>query len=123
MPPGGGPPMLHRHAPGEIFYVLQGEFAFYIGDRDAPDAPVRRVVAAAGDVVPLAGGTPHTIRNETETDAVVFVVHAPGEPMESFARAAAALADQGHPSIEAVLSLAEQHGIEMLGPIPDTTVS
>jgi mannose-6-phosphate isomerase-like protein (cupin superfamily) len=118
MPPGGGPPMLHRHAPSEVFYVLQGEFAFYIGDRDAPDGPVRRVVAGAGDVVPLAGGTPHTIRNETKTDALVFVVHTPGEVMEGFSRAAAALARQGHPSIEDVLRLAERHGIEMLGPVP-----
>jgi mannose-6-phosphate isomerase-like protein (cupin superfamily) len=122
MPPGGGPPMLHRHAPGEVYYVLQGEFALYIGDRDAPDAPVRRVIATVGDVVPLAGGTPHTIRNETETDAIAFVVHAPGEVMEGFSRAAAALADplsnRCPPSIEAVLDLAEQHGVEMLGPIP-----
>jgi mannose-6-phosphate isomerase-like protein (cupin superfamily) len=118
VPPGGGPPILHRHAPAEVYHVLQGEFAFYLGDRDAPDARIRRVTATAGDVVPLAGGTPHTIRNETETDAVVFVVHTPGETMEGFVRAAAALALQGHPSVEAVLSLAEQHGIEMLGPIP-----
>jgi mannose-6-phosphate isomerase-like protein (cupin superfamily) len=118
MPPGGGPPLLHRHAPGEVYHILQGEFAFYIGDRDAPDDAVRRVIAAAGDVVPLAGGTPHTVRNEAETDAVAFVVHAPGGPMEGFVRAVATLAGQGRPSIEAVLDLAEQHGIEMLGPIP-----
>jgi mannose-6-phosphate isomerase-like protein (cupin superfamily) len=118
MSPGGGPPMLHRHAPSEVYYVLQGEFAFYIGDYSASDALVRRVVAASGDVVPLAGGTPHTIRNETKEDAVAFVVHTPGDLMENFSRAAAALAKHGHPSIEDVLNLAEQHGIEMLGPIP-----
>jgi hypothetical protein len=76
---------------------------------------VRRVTAAAGAVVPLAGGTPHTIRNESEADAVAFVVHAPGDRMERFTRAAAALAG---PGMEAVLTLAEQHGIELLGPIP-----
>lgn len=118
VPPGGGPPVMHRHAPGEVFHVLQGELTFYVGDRDAPNGPVRRVTAVAGDVVPLAGGTPHTIRNESDADAVVFVVHAPGEPMERFTRACAALADTGHPSIEAVLKVAEQHGIELLGPIP-----
>src|SRR5262249_2540660 len=26
MPPGGGPPVMHRHAPGEVYYVLEGEF-------------------------------------------------------------------------------------------------
>jgi mannose-6-phosphate isomerase-like protein (cupin superfamily) len=118
MPPGGGPPVLHRHDPGEIYYVLEGEFTFYVGDPD-----VRRVTAAAGDVVPLAGGTPHTIRNESAADAVAFVVHAPGAPMENFARAVAARADDTDTalSMQAVLTIAAQHGIEFLGPIPDLT--
>jgi mannose-6-phosphate isomerase-like protein (cupin superfamily) len=121
MPPGGGPPVLHRHAPGEVYHVLAGEFAFYVGDPDAPQAPVRRVTAGPGAVVPLAGGTPHTIRNESGADALAFVVHAPGYPMEHFARAAAALGGQsgpGGPGMEAVLRLAAQHGIELLGPLP-----
>ena len=32
MPPGGGPPVMHRHDPGEIYHVLDGEFTFYVGD-------------------------------------------------------------------------------------------
>lgn len=115
MPPGGGPPVMHRHQPGEIFHVLEGEFTFYVGD---PDGAVRRVTAAAGDVVPLAGGTPHTIRNESAADAVVFVVHSPAGPMEGFSRAAAAEAATGSPSMERVLELAQEHGVELLGPIP-----
>jgi quercetin dioxygenase-like cupin family protein len=31
MPPGGGPPVMHRHDPGELYYVIEGEFAFYTG--------------------------------------------------------------------------------------------
>jgi hypothetical protein len=52
---------------------------------------------------------------------VAVVVHAPGEPMEHFTRAAVALAADGEPSIDDVLAVAEQHGIEMLGPIPQPT--
>jgi mannose-6-phosphate isomerase-like protein (cupin superfamily) len=115
MPPGGGPPVMHRHEPGEVYYVLAGEFTFYVGDADG----VRRVRAAAGTVVPLAGSTPHTIRNESTADAVAFVVHAPGAPMEGFSRAGAALAAEGNMSMEAVLAIAEQNGIELLGPVPD----
>ena len=115
MPPGGGPPVMHRHEPGEIYHVLEGEFAFYIGD---PDGTVRRVRAAAGDVVPLAGGTPHTVRNESASDAVAFVVHSPAAVMEGFSRAAAALAVGGAPSMERVLALAQEHGVELLGPVP-----
>jgi mannose-6-phosphate isomerase-like protein (cupin superfamily) len=118
MPPGGGPPVLHRHDPGEVYLVLRGEFAFYTED---PDARVRRWTAGAGAVVPLAGGTPHTIRNESGADAAAFVVHAPGAPMEGFLRAGAALAAGGNPGMDAVLAIAAQHGIELLGPIPAVT--
>ena len=114
MHPGGGPPVMHRHDPGEIYLVTEGEFTFYVG----AGAEVRRFRAVEGDVVPLAGNTPHTIRNESDSDAVAFVVHAPGPPMEGFSRAAADLAADGEPSIDDVLEVAEQHGIEMLGPIP-----
>lgn len=115
MPPGGGPPVMHRHAPGEVYHVLEGEFAFYVGP---PDEAVDRVAVTAGQVMPLAGNTPQTIRNESDADAVAFVVHAPGAPMEGFSRPAAALAANGSPSMEAVLSIAAEHGIELLGPVP-----
>jgi mannose-6-phosphate isomerase-like protein (cupin superfamily) len=105
---------MHRHEPGEVYHVLEGEFAFYVDGGDG----VRRVTAAAGAVVPLAGNTPHTVRNEGGTDAVAFVVHAPGAPMEGFSRAVAALAAEGEPSMDAVLAVAADHGIEMLGPVP-----
>ncbi|MGV1008325.1 MAG: hypothetical protein ACOYBY_06915 [Dermatophilaceae bacterium] len=41
--------------------------------------------------------------------------------MEGFSRAVVAMAVQGSPSIDDVLALAQQHGIEMLGPVPATT--
>ena len=34
MPPGGGPPGLHRHAAAELYRVERGEFAFYVADGD-----------------------------------------------------------------------------------------
>ena len=116
MHPGGGPPVMHRHDPGEVYQVSAGEFTFYVGD--GPDGAVRRFTAVAGDVVPLAAGVPHTIRNESAGDAVAFVVHAPGAPMEGFARAVAAAAKDGPPAMEQVLRLAEQNGITLLGPVP-----
>ncbi|MGY1622451.1 cupin domain-containing protein [Geodermatophilus sp. SYSU D00965] len=115
MPPGGGPPVMHRHDPGEVYLVLSGEVTFYAG---GPDGVVHRSTAAAGDVVPLVGGTPHTVRNESAGDAVVFVVHAPGAPMEGFVRAAAALGARDEAGGDAVLRVAAEHGIELLGPVP-----
>ena len=115
MQPGGGPPVMHRHDPGEVYHVLEGEFTFYIGD---PNERVRRVTATAGGVVPLAGRTPHTARNESDARAVAFVVHAPGPPMENFLRAAAALSEEAARDMDAVLAVARENGVELLGPIP-----
>jgi mannose-6-phosphate isomerase-like protein (cupin superfamily) len=115
MAPGGGPPVLHRHDPGEIYHVLSGAFTFYIAD---VAGTVIRSTATAGAVVSIPGGRAHTIRNETSEAATAFSVHAPGEAMERFAFAAAELAANGTPAIADVLALAERHGIEMLGPIP-----
>ena len=116
MPPGGGPPVMHRHRPGEIYHVLEGEFTFYVGD---PGGAVRRVTARAGDVVPLAGGTPHTIRNESarRRRGVRRALARPARwrgspgPPPRWPRAAP-------PSMEQVLALAQEHGVELLGPIP-----
>jgi mannose-6-phosphate isomerase-like protein (cupin superfamily) len=116
MPPGGGPPVMHRHAPSEIYRVLSGKFTFYV---TGSDGSTTRRVAGAGETVALAGDAPHTVRNESTEDAVAFQVHAPGGPMEGFIRSAARLAADHEPTIEEVLAIAERHGIEMLGPVPD----
>lgn len=125
MPPGGGPPVMHRHEPSEIYFVQRGELTVYTGELlpDGGWTTVQRVTATAGQVVPLAGGTPHTFRNESDTDAVAFVVHAPGTAFEGFVRAGAALAAEGEPSMEQVLDIAARNGIELLGPIPATATS
>jgi mannose-6-phosphate isomerase-like protein (cupin superfamily) len=115
MPPGGGPPVMHRHAPSEVYRVLSGEVTFYTTGADGVTA---RRTAAAGETVALAGNTPHTIRNESSEVAVAFCVHAPGAVMEGFSRAAAALAASGTPSMDDVLAVARQNGIELLGPVP-----
>ena len=120
MPPGGGPPVMHRHAPSEIYRVLSGEFTFYI---TGFDGTTTRRVARAGETVTMAGNTPHTVRNESFEDAVALQVHAPGGPMEGFIRSAAELAADHTPTIEEVLAVAERNGIELLGPVPDVALS
>jgi mannose-6-phosphate isomerase-like protein (cupin superfamily) len=115
MPPGGGPPVMHRHAPSEVYRVLSGEFTFYV---TGEDGVTTRRTARAGETVTLAGNTPHTVRNESSEVAVAFCVHAPGAVMEGFSRAAAALAAAGTPTMEDVLGVARENGIELLGPVP-----
>lgn len=112
LPPGGGPPMLHRHAPTEVYRVERGELALYVED-GAGD--VARLSAGPGDVVHIPAGRAHTVRNESLADALAYVVFAPGAEIERFVRAAGALRT---PTPADVIVTAERHGIEMAGPVP-----
>jgi mannose-6-phosphate isomerase-like protein (cupin superfamily) len=117
IPPGGGPPMLHRHAPAELYRVESGGLAFYLADEDGT---VRRRVAAPGSVVLIESGREHTVRNEFSVDATAYVVFAPGAEMERFVRGAGALAAAGRMSKEAMLDFAAGNGVELTRPIPET---
>jgi mannose-6-phosphate isomerase-like protein (cupin superfamily) len=116
IPPGGGPPMLHRHDPFELYRVRSGELAIY---REGEGGAVTRTVARRGAVVPIGGGLEHTVRNESDEGAEATVVFSPGEPMERFVRAAADLEQGRAPGQDEVLALAQAHGIEMTRSIED----
>ena len=75
MPPGGGPPMLHRHDAFEAYRVDAGELAFYL---ESEGGEVTRTVAGPGSVVAIPGGREHTIRNESGAEAEALVVFTPG---------------------------------------------
>jgi mannose-6-phosphate isomerase-like protein (cupin superfamily) len=108
IPPGGGPPALHRHAPEEVYRVERGTLAIYTED----GGELRRRDAGPGDVVHIPAGQPHTVRNESGADVAAYVVFSPGAPMERFVRAAAAL----QPGDD-VLALAARHGVELVRPL------
>ena len=116
MPPGGGPPALHRHQPSELYRVERGEFTFYVEDADGA---IERFSAGAGETIAIPGGREHTIRNESGAEAVAFVVYAPGAEMEAFVRAAARLDAGGPPPIDRVITLAAEHGIEITRPLSE----
>ncbi len=115
LPPGGGPPALHRHAPDEIYRLERGQLAIYL---EQDDGEVQRIEADPGDVVHIPANRSHTVRNESAAEAVAYVVFAPGTDMERFLRAAGALAAEGPPRAADVVALAEQHGIVFTGPVP-----
>lgn len=116
IPPGGGPPMLHRHDAFELYRVRRGELAIYL---QGNDGAVKRTVAGPGAVVPIGGGLEHTIRNESDHEAEASVVFSPAESMERFARAVNDLSRDHRPAGEEVLALAEAHGIEITRSIED----
>jgi oxalate decarboxylase/phosphoglucose isomerase-like protein (cupin superfamily) len=117
IPAGGGPPLMHRHDPEEVYRLEHGELAVYVENEGGR---IERVVAQAGDVVHIPGGRAHTIRNESGAEVRAYVVFTPGTQIEHFMRAAGALAAGGPPSMDDVLTLATRHGIEMTGPVPAT---
>jgi oxalate decarboxylase/phosphoglucose isomerase-like protein (cupin superfamily) len=104
MPPGGGPPALHRHDPEEIYRVDRGTLTLYVEDADGE---IERHVAGPGDVVHIPGGRAHTVRNESGEEATALAVFSPGAPMERFFRAAAAVESR-----DDLPALAAEHGIE-----------
>ena len=112
LPAGGGPPVLHRHTPLEVYRVDRGELAIYVKEADGA---VQRIAAGPGAVVHIPAGRAHTVRNESGAEATAYVVFAPGTEIERFMRAAGALDELGP---EDVLALAERHGIEMTSPVP-----
>jgi oxalate decarboxylase/phosphoglucose isomerase-like protein (cupin superfamily) len=114
LPAGGGPPMLHRHEPAEVYRIEHGELTIYV---EQDNGEVQRIATRPGSVVHIPGGRAHTVRNESDDEARAFVVFAPGTTIEHFIRQAATLATTGT-KVEDVLALAEQHGIQMAGPLP-----
>jgi mannose-6-phosphate isomerase-like protein (cupin superfamily) len=111
--PGGGPPHLHRHEAAELFKVERGELTFYLADESGE---VGRRTAGPGDVVAIPANREHSIRNEAAAAARAFAVLAPGDRMEQFARAAAALGATATP--DRVAGLAAESGIEITRPLP-----
>ncbi|MDW5598823.1 cupin domain-containing protein [Conexibacter stalactiti] len=117
MPAGGGPPMLHRHGPAELYRVESGELTIYLEDESGA---LRRHLAGPGAAVFVPGGREHTVRNESDADATASVVFTPGEQMERFVRAAGELAAAHAPSPEEMREIAAAHGIELTRPVSGT---
>jgi oxalate decarboxylase/phosphoglucose isomerase-like protein (cupin superfamily) len=113
MPAGGGPPLLHRHDPAEVYRVVRGELAIYL--EDAAGA-IGRHLTRAGDVIHIPPGRAHTVRNESRVGAEAYVVFTPGEAMERFVHAAAGLAADAGP--DDVVAVARRHGLTFAGPVP-----
>jgi quercetin dioxygenase-like cupin family protein len=96
----------HRHA-SETFIVLDGELLVQVGDD--------RRSAGAGDVALLPRGLPHTFVVVSPT-ARYLTLHTPAG-FDDFVRAVSDLAADGRAADRAALvAVAADHGIEILGP-------
>ncbi len=119
---GTGPPLHVHPQDDESFYVLEGELTFYLGDGQT--VPSQTIPASAGSFLHIPKGYfPHAFRVRSETAR--FLVRT--TPMhEQFFRASAEPArSRTIPSLEPldmekVRTAAAEHGVEILGPTPDT---
>jgi quercetin dioxygenase-like cupin family protein len=117
-PPQGGPPPHMHTREDEVFYILEGTFEFLAGDQT--------ITATAGSCVSGPRGIKHTFKNVGTTPGRFLLIASPPEGFESFVKAAALPAtDRSSPSpppgpqeIEQLVAVAEEHGIQILGPPP-----
>ena len=82
VPPGGGPPVLHRHEYSEVFLFQEGEFEITTTDGDQAPSAVR---VAAGDTVAIPSMAWHNFKNVGSTPGTFVAVHSPAV-MENFVR-------------------------------------
>ena len=80
--PGGGPPILHRHAYSEIFLFQEGEFEISTVDEDYTLSTMR---VGAGDTVSIPSMAWHNFKNVGASPGRFIVVHSPAV-MEEFMR-------------------------------------
>lgn len=110
-PPGFGPP-LHRHRnAAEAFYVLEGTYLMYTDDHQD--------VCPPGTFVYVPRSAPHTFKVVSETAGRKLNLFAPSA-MVGFFEALARAEASGEATPELLDQIAEDHDMEILGPVPDT---
>lgn len=101
----GGPP-LHLHTrQDEIFFIVEGEYLFQVGDE--------KHNLKAGDTIFLPRKVPHTFAQLTEKGRMYFLFQPSGK-MEDFFRAIGNL--QGPPTPEQGAQLFAAHEMKVVGP-------
>ena len=104
-PEGGGPPP-HSHPWDEAFYVLRGEVAFGIGDRESP--------AAAGTLVQVPGGITHWFRYGRGGGEMLSMTS--GEGASAFFTDLDRNVSPENPDLGKIIGIAKSHGLRI--PLP-----
>lgn len=115
-PLGMAPPVHRHHKEDEAWYVLDGQFRFYLGDE-------QRVVGAGGFVWGPRGEE-HTFRAETDRARMLVIVTPAG--FEGFLRDTGTPAgdpgmpppSDGPPNVDVLLAAMTEHGIDFISPPP-----
>ena len=104
-PEGSGPPP-HNHPWDEAFYVIRGEVAFGVGDRER--------VAVPGTLVQFPGGTTHWFRFGPGGGEMLSMT--PREGAAEFFRDVDRQISPKDPDFGRLIGIAESHGLSVLLP-------
>ena len=108
-PQSGSPLHLHRRE-DEAFYILEGTFAFQIGDRT--------LTATAGWFMTAPKGVPHSYKNIGITPARMLTLFVPAG-IENFFEDLSKLTAAGTLDIDSIVAVSAKQGIEVVPPSPE----
>ena len=112
--PGTGPPRHIHHSCDELFYVLEGEFLFLVGER--------QVSALPGTFVFIPRGTVHAAKVSGTEPGKVLAAYIPGGLERSFEEFAQLRTEQGEDANRStgrgrtVAEINEKYDSEFVGP-------
>ncbi len=106
VPPLADTPLHVHEREDELFYVLEGDHVFRVGEQEFPAGP--------GDVVFAPRGIPHAQRRVDPGKGRLLVLTVPGE-FEGFFRDLAAAHEAGTLGPDAYIAASEKYGITWLG--------
>jgi len=108
--PGYGPPRHIHHSHDELFYVLEGEFLFLVGER--------QVSALPGTFVFIPRGTVHAAKGIGTEPCKVLIAYIPGGLEHSFEEFAQLRTEQKEEAdrSRAVAEINEKYHSEFVGP-------
>jgi quercetin dioxygenase-like cupin family protein len=100
-----GPPLHIHYVQDEIFYVVEGEYLFQVGNE--------KMTAKVGDTIFGPRNVPHTWIQLSETGKLVYLVQ-PSGTMEQFFSELSQL--KGPPTEDQIQTIHMAHGMKVLGP-------
>jgi mannose-6-phosphate isomerase-like protein (cupin superfamily) len=106
----GPPPHVHRDGLDEIWYVLDGELEFLVGERT--------VRGSRGTFAYIPGGTVHTFSNVGETTARWLGVFRPANGLAMLEELAPAFPAAGPPDLDLMGSVFAKYRVDVIGQPP-----
>jgi mannose-6-phosphate isomerase-like protein (cupin superfamily) len=110
-PPGFGPPLHIHHDAAEAFYVLEGEYVMYLGDRE--------VTCPAGSFIFIPAGMRHGFKVGAVPSRKLNLFF-PAAMVGYFDELSAAIARSE--ADDALDAIATRHAMEIVGPVPGSYV-